>query len=252
MKLAAPDNGIHPAWPELEQAIYWFDNNSPRSLQEHLGPSELGTPCLRQLAFKMGGAKAVNMHADHWFAILGTAFHQWVAEALDVYQTTVLGRTGENRKYLIEHKVMVKGENYWTSGHTDVFDRDNLRVIDWKLMGTSSLKKFSKDEVRPSYRSQAHLYGKGWKQAGYDVREVCIVGLPRSNYLSGRHVWSEPFDESIADAALDRAASVDNLRQVLPIGMIPGGDDCTWCPFHRPHQPLSDTGCPGLDTGTST
>lgn len=235
---------MHPFAKLAMDAIYWADRVSPRSVQRDLGPSEIGDPCPRQIAYKLADTPEVNRSADYWFAILGTAAHAWLATALDRYQQEVLGRGVDNPRFLIEQRVLAVGSHYATPGHTDVYDIDEQRVVDWKLVGASSLKKVKNDEIRPGYRIQAHTYGLGWVQRGYPVREVMNVYLPRSTFLKNLHVWVEPYDEQIALQALDRVAQIDHLRQVVPIGAVPHGECSVWCPFLRP-GPLNDLGCPG-------
>ena len=46
------------------------------------------------------------------------------------------------------------------------------------------------DDVAATYRAQQHLYAKGWRNG---------------TSLSQRVTWLEPYDESVAHAALERA-----------------------------------------------
>lgn len=246
MALSAPSGPkIDPTWETLKEAIYWADRNSPRSIQTHLGPSELGSPCMRQLAMKMRGRQPVNTSADYWFAIMGTAMHEWLAKSIARWQNEVLGR----ERFLIEQRVTIVGDaDYGTNGSTDLYDTDHDEVIDWKLVGKDTLKKVSTEGTPQVYRVQRQLYGRGWELAGYPVKTVKNIYLPRSNFLSAAHVDVEPYDPQVAEEALKRAATIDQLSQVLPIGMIPAEADeggCVWCPFHVKRKPLSDTSCPG-------
>lgn len=244
MPISAPSNAEDATWRTLREAIYWAGTNTPRSLQTHLGPSELGAPCMRQLAFKMRGAKHVNTSADYWFAIMGTAMHEWLAGAIARWQNEVLGR----ERFLIEQRVTIVSGIYGTNGSTDLYDTDFNEVIDWKLCGKDALKKYKEKGTPPTYEVQRHLYGRGWELAGYPVKTVKNIYLPRSNFLAEAHVDVAPYDPVVAEKALARAASIDQLSQVLPIGMIPGEPDegdCVWCPFHVKRKHLSDKSCPG-------
>lgn len=244
MGLSAAPGAVHPFRNEVIQVIRWFDANQPRSLQRFMGPSEIGSPCMRQIGYKLAGTQPCNESADFWFAVIGTAVHDWLAAAMDTYQKVVLQR----QRWLIEQRVPVAGDptSYTTSGRSDVFDLDYGRVVDWKIVGTSSLRKYEQEGPSSDYRIQAHTYGKGWRQAGYDVKEVMNVYLPRSNFLSKTHVWCEPFDESVADAALARVGAI---KRVVDSGLsperLPAGQCSIWCAFYRPGVPLSATGCPG-------
>ena len=59
---------------ELSQVILWNEHNAPRSLQRAIGPSELGDPCDRKLAYRIAGIEPVNF-GDPWPAIVGTSIH---------------------------------------------------------------------------------------------------------------------------------------------------------------------------------
>lgn len=248
-KLAAPVDAPHPFKAELITAIRWANNNTDRSLQKFIGPSEVGTPCLRELGNKLAGTEPCN-DPDPWFAIIGTSVHDWLAFSLDQYQREVLGRTGENRRWLIENRVDISHDKFGTSGSTDLYDVDEQRVVDYKVVGNKSLTKYRVHGPTPTYKVQTHTYGKGWRQRGFPVREVALVFLPRSNFLSFTHIWSEPFDESVADAALDRVGVV---RDLLAAGISPNAlpmassdpGHCTWCDYRSPVQGV---GCPGVDT----
>lgn len=250
-RLSAPADKPHPFRETLLTAIRWADASSERSLQQFLGPSEIGTPCPRELGHRLAGTPPVNTDSDPWFAIIGTAVHDWLAWALDMYQRVELKRTGENARWLIEQRVEVDHPGYPTSGRTDVYDVDLQEVIDYKVVGTKTAKKVRVDGPSEVYKSQAHTYGKGWRQRGYPVRGVAIVFLPRSDFLDRTFIWSEPFDESKADRALDRVAT---YRALLASGVQPhqlpaGGDDsehCVWCPYHKPKVMNGPTSCPGL------
>jgi len=238
----------HPLKVELIEVVRWFDANSPRSLQTTIGPSEIGVACLRRLAYRTANTPAVNTGSDPWFAIIGTAVHDWLAGALDAYQTVVLGRTGTNRRWLIEQNVSLPSPGGDVLGHCDLYDVDAHRVTDHKIVGAASLKKYRDTGPSAQYRTQVHLYAYGLVQAGHRVAEVSIAYYPRSSWLSDLHVWAEPYDEQVAVDALTRLASVAQLAAALPMHLIPAAPDpvgCTWCDWYRPGRPADGTGCPG-------
>jgi len=245
MPLKAPV-GDHPFKLEIIQFVRAYDASRPRSMQRHLGPSEIGSPCTRQLAYKLAGVEPVNETADPWFPIIGTAVHAWLAAALDWYQYNYLGCTPDDPRFLIENRVQVDSEGgYSTSGSTDVFDLKYRRVIDWKIVGTTTMRKVTKEGPGQQYRVQGQTYGKGWAQRGLEPREVMICFLPRSNFLSRMQIHVEPYDPAVSEAAQQRLAAIDQLRQLMPIEQMPAGDCTIWCPFYRPGVPLGDKSCPG-------
>src|SRR4051812_13516148 len=66
---------------ELRRVVVEQANSSARTLQRHLGPSELGHPCDRQVVGKLAGLPTTNHVVDPWPSVLGTATHAWLAEA---------------------------------------------------------------------------------------------------------------------------------------------------------------------------
>lgn len=224
-----------------------YDASRPRSLQKHLGPSEIGSGCDRQIAYKLANRPEVNETADPWFPVIGTAVHAWLADAIWWYNTEI-GRA-DNPRFLVENRVKVqsRASGYNTSGHTDVYDMDFKRVIDWKIVGTTTMRKVTKEHGDPQqYVVQANTYGEGWVQAGYEVRELLICYLPRSNFLNKMHISSLPFTPELAHKALARVGAIE---QLVNLGAKPEtfpAADCTiWCPFYRPKVELGEHSCPG-------
>jgi hypothetical protein len=71
----------------------------------------------------------------------------------------------------------IAGQEIW--GSTDLFDHDTRTVIDHKIVGKSTLDNARRHGPSPTYRTQAHLYGMGWINAGQPVTDVAIAYLPR-------------------------------------------------------------------------
>lgn len=97
-----------------------------------------------------------------------------------------------------------------------------------------------------TYRTQAHLYGQGWVNAGHRVQTVMIVFLPRDGEFGQIFQWSEPFQPAIAEQAMAR---LNSLNQLLRLGieqataMYPepcGQDYCSWCPKADPRPPYGE------------
>jgi hypothetical protein len=247
-KIDPPPPPSHPFRQPLMDAIYWADANTARSIQRHIGPSEIGTDCPREIAYKLAETPEVTQGVDPWFAVLGTATHEWLSFALDQYQKIVLGRGPDNPRWLVEQRVRIEHSDFGLEGNTDVLDLDLMEVIDYKLLGNDALKSLRENGPTPTYKTQAHTYGKGWKQRGYPIRAVTIVGLPRSSFLKNLHIWSEPFDERVADLALSRVGMIDRAIKagVSPEVFPTGGGHCQFCHFRR-KGPADSAGCPGVD-----
>ena len=233
---------------ELSEIIYWADLNSPRSLQTAIGPSELGTPCDRRLAYRLAQATEVNS-CDPWPAIVGTGVHGWLEEAVDAWQT----RNNVRFKYMTEAALDIEG----VLGHTDLY-RDGV-VIDYKTKGTDGMRKVRKDGPAIGEKIQTQLYGYGHHLAGRPVSHVCLVYLPRAGWLRDMYVWTDEFRPDMAQRALARMRSISaGLLQVDIVNnphvydLIPAvADGCGFCPYFRRNGVMdvsgaNEKGCPGV------
>lgn len=251
MALSSPAGQPHPFSIEIQRMVQAYDASRPRSMQVHLGPSEIGSPCSRQIAMKLAGLPEVNQVADPWFPIVGSAVHEWMARMAEWYNDVYLGRA-HNPRFIVENRVSAatNGAGYDTSGSTDLYDVDHQRVVDWKIVGVTTMRKVTKgatpeEKIGPQYLVQAMTYGKGWAQAGYPVKTIMIAFLPRSNFLNKMQLVEVPYDQSIADRAQARVQTIDRLRAQLQPHQFPPGDCTVWCPFYVPKVPLGPSSCPG-------
>lgn len=194
----------------------------PRSLQKRIGPSEIGTGCDLCLGRKLAGIPQIPEVA--WFPFIGTAVHSSLEQVFS-----------QHLEFDVERKVSVgeiDGEEI--TGTADLFDRRNHIVIDWKIAGSSTLSKARRQEINPEYHAQAHLYGRGFVRAGERVEKVAIFFLPRDVGDLDRAVWyAEPYDESVAISALQRADAlakrirIEGAQNVLPtLTKVPGCYGC--------------------------
>jgi hypothetical protein len=237
--------GEHPIAADLRGVITEAARRAPRSQQVALGPSEIGEPCARQLAYKLMHHPASNAESDPWPSIVGTAVHEWLASAFTAANTR-LGRI----RYLVEQSVTIRDG---LSGTCDLYDADHARVIDHKVPGATSMTEQKKRGPRAGYRSQIHLYGLGFARMGLPVRDVALALYPRGGLLSGLWIWSEPYDETVALAALARHDAILEAASALDVSghpdryrMLPRetGHHCTYCPFWSAGPDTGD-GCPG-------
>ena len=191
--------------PDLQAVIEDAMVNDPRSLQTTLGPSEIGCACDRclitMLTAQASGVKAPEDFAA-WLPTLGRAVHEWL-------EWTVLNHlavSGSDR-YLVEGRVAVGtvgGVEIF--GNSDVFDTHTGTVVDYKITGTTTLRSCKKAGAKTTYRNQIQTYGKGWEDAGYDVRSVAAWYLPRNGFTVGAgYLHQEPYDRQIALDVLARA-----------------------------------------------
>ncbi len=226
----------------------------PRSLQKRIGPSEIGVPCDRRLGYRLGGVTEVN-RADTvaWKPFVGTAVHEQFANIIARHEIARFTDGTVAPRYMVEHKVNV-GQILGVdiTGSCDLFDSHTGTVVDWKF----TTRNMIRENYRPNgpgeqYRTQAHLYGRGFARAGYDVRNVMIVFLTRDGEFHDRWVWSEPYDETVATDALARATSIATAIEALgndfTIPTLPAADaHCNWCPWHKQGASDLTRSCPGM------
>ena len=236
---------------DLTKIIMWTERDSPRSRQRAIGPSELGDPCDRRIAYKLTGTDPVNRSGDPWPAVVGTAIHNWLEVAVTQYQK-VHGYQG----WIVEQRV---APDNLVSGRSDLFHVPSGTVVDYKTASSDKIRKLHRGEAPSSaYITQINLYGLGHERAGREVHSVALVYYPRSGWLNDAFVWHAPYDRGIAMGALDRLYAIgfklldlDIRNHPEKIVEIPatGGDNCVWCPmFSREMNPgavASQNGCPG-------
>jgi hypothetical protein len=227
--------------------------HAPRSLQTTPGPSELGTPCTRRLAYKtLDWDPKPNTGTDPWAAIIGTAAHAWMAEA---YFQANLELKWE--RYLIEHRVRLPSG---ITGSSDLYDRATGINNDWKITSPANIAKYRKNGPGAQYQAQAHLYALGMQLAGEKPADVAITFLPRGGRIDGLWVWSEPYQPAIAVNAISRYEAIRQFHYTLDPeknperwALLPTADaHCTYCPWFLPGSADLSSGCPGHNPQPAT
>lgn len=266
--LALDDEGEHLTAPRDPSAVLCDELKGvlrrkwklhPRSQQKAIGPSEVGHPCPRRLASMLLQFPRINPEFDPLPAWLGTAGHAKFEDAVE-YDNEQVALTDETRKHwgrtapegfagrwLSERRVTVRAD---LSGTCDLFDTWTGTVLDLKFPGVDRMRKYKKEGPSPEYRIQAHAYGRGYRNEGFEVNRVGIWFIPRGGMLASSFVWSEPYNDEIVNEMLDK---LDNIAIVLDemqieqhperLSMVPKvAHDCIFCPFHttrrdddRPH-----------------
>lgn len=254
---AAPVSGSSP-WAaayaaELRRYVEDYANGSARSVQRHLGPSEIGHLCHRQVAGKLAQLPATNHVSDPWPSIMGTAGHAWMEGCLQ----GVNARLGRER-FLTEHRVTPGMGFEAHPGTGDGYDRDYLAVIDHKFLGDSSMGKLRSAGPPRHYFVQFLLYMLGFQALGLEVRRIVLLAWPRTrSSLDAMFVWEREVTE--ADDAFLREVVLPELeyRKAWAAALVTGAarlsdvpmdprDECHFCPFYRPQSARDDgPGCPG-------
>lgn len=235
----------------LREIFYSYVNRNSadnRSAQTTLGPSEIGSPCDRQIAMKLLGVPAVNPQ-ESWAPFVGTAVHVSLAEMFE-------WANGANSGRFAVEMPLTFGSATVPRGTGDLLDRVLFMFLDNKLMGKYSLKKLIEQGPSETYRVQLHTYGYGAELAGEKVKEIALIGWPREeSSLANLYVHVEPYDRQVA---LDAIARVERLNREAQGRMATeggdtmavaqqflAGDDCRWCPFYNKADKGFTRGCPG-------
>lgn len=230
---------------------------NPRNHQAAIGMSEIGTPCPRKLAYRLGGQERINPARMSWRSFSGTAIHAYLA---DIFTQANSGRT--RTRWLTEHSVTADrvGDGPLL-GHTDLYDTQTGNVLDWKNVSRLTMKSVRGGVIPPGYRVQAHCYGRGWELKGYEVDRVYILFMPQGGEVEEFIWWNEPYDRAVALKAMARANQLYGIGQVMGFKSLaemttPVRDYCEYCPWYSPLNSDPSLGrCPGapeLATDTPT
>ncbi len=247
MTVAAPSGVTFK--DELVAMLAHHSANQPRSQQRRLGPSEVGHPCTRKLAYGLTLAPRCNDHAgDPLPSMVGTGAHAQMEDVLAGYNEW------HGQRFLIENRVEP------TPGFTGTMDAYDLRdhaVIDWKFPGTTKMSTVRRDQ-HPGilYEVQAHLYGLGALRAGLTPRIVRIAFIPRAGFSTNTYVWEVPWNPEIAMAVINRMTSTIAMAADLQVDRHPDRYavfpatpfQCDYCPWHH-LKPAGPYECAGGDEG---
>jgi hypothetical protein len=227
----------------IERAIV----NHPRSQQQLVGPSEIGTPCTRKLAHRIAQTPAVGPEMANWRATVGTAVHAWLAGALEA-DNRALGV----HRWSVEQKVYIGDIGAdGIFGSCDVLDHLTATAIDWKIPSITTVKaKRSAKHPGTEYRIQVHTYACGWEAFDIPVKNVAVYFLPAAGELADGYFWSEPHDCQVTTDALKRANDLELvMRGFGPANVIPqlatAPDYCSGCKWYRPGATDLARECPG-------
>lgn len=232
---------------DLDEVIRTSFKNAGRSKQVALGCSEVGQECTLRLAYRMADLPPVNNGGDPWPAIVGTAIHAWMEQAVTDFQA-IHG----TRRWLTELAVFPSDI---VAGHTDLYDTETGTVLDYKFPSPDNFKKMKTDGPSAQYVTQVQLYGLGHERAGREVKRVGLVALGRQGWLKDLWVWTVPYDRAQALGAVERIYSLG--AKMIELG-LPESDAwqhidrspsrlCRgWCPYWNGNvTEASSKGCPG-------
>lgn len=242
---------------DLKGLIRNHSKAHPRSNQVALGPSELGHPCARHVVQGLLGGKdhAVNPESDPLPAYIGTAAHARFEQAVELANQWDAANDDtaidEPLRWISERKVTIRAG---LSGTCDLYDTHTNTVVDLKFPGTTAMTDYRKNGPSVLYRTQAHLYGRGYVNEGRPVGNVAIWFIPRSGLLSTSFLWQEPYDDKLVESTLERldglillADGMDLEHNTDLLQWVPTTPyKCTWCPYYDiSNTSSSDWACKG-------
>ena len=228
---------------DLIQAALSSEWSKPRSVQTMVGPSQVGNPCDRSLAYDVAVEQGRVLEycpelltnsrpgSDPWRAIVGTAVHAWLDLA-----------TGGSRwlRGVAVEASLFDGDREplplsVVRGHIDLYDTETYTMVDHKVLGRTSTARLLRDGPPPKYRVQGHLYAAGLVRLGLRVDQVAIAAWPRDGLIRDLYLWEEPFDPARAGSALLRLAQI---REDVRAGNAkdgfsaePSSSTCRYCPL---------------------
>jgi hypothetical protein len=210
----------------LLTVLHAKDATRDRSTQTQVGPSEIGG-CRRKVWYRLNGQPHTNEDQSKLAAIMGTAIHAAIEEAIGHLDP-------DGKDYLVETEVS-HGD---MKAHVDLFIPSTGAVIDWKTSKVKNLSYFPSKQQR----WQVQIYGYLLAQNGHTVNTVNLVAIARDGAEKDVKVHSEPYDEDIALEALEW------LTEVKAMETAPEPEkDATFCKSYCQYYDASGMmGCVGL------
>ncbi len=166
----------------LLNALRAKDAGRSRSTQVQIGPSELGG-CRRKVWYRLNDQPETNDNEMKLAAIMGTAIHAAIEEALS-----------NDPNVLIETEVEYNG----MKAHVDCFVPGTGDVIDWKTSKVKNLSYFPSTQQRWQVQTYGYLLAKN----GHDVKRVSLVAIARDGDERDVKVHTEEYNEEMALEAL--------------------------------------------------
>lgn len=242
---------------------------APRSQQVHLGPSEIGVACDRQIVGKLLSEPKTNHVVDPWPSIVGTAVHAWLADAFELDNENQAGppsswprERADLRRWHTERRVVPHPDH---AGTADLYDARERAVLDHKVLGGSSMAKVRAASGPPrKYVAQLGLYALGYLREGFPVERVGLIAYPRTgSSLDGTYVWETPMDAGMAALLTEVFADMERRKyyalavtegrmRLTEVPITPTQDECYFCPFYRPDAASAGAGCDGKRPHLST
>lgn len=205
---------------DLRRVLEWAMDNDPRTLQVVLGPSEIGMGCDRCLVHALAG-HGTAADSGSWLPTIGKAVHTWLSGA--ILRHWVAQPEDTPRRWLTDHRVTVGTITGYgqISGELDLFDTLTGTVVDYKIVGKTTLDKVRRRGASTTYQRQVQAYAAGLAAQGYDVRAVAVWFLPRNGTNLGHGtLWTAPYDPAVTEQTLARANALWAGVQALGVEAV--------------------------------
>jgi len=211
----------------LQVALKEADSNRGRSQQTALGASSVGG-CKRQAWHIIQGTPKTNFETENLAAIIGTAIHGAIYEAMKSYDIFgddfILEETFQDQYFL---------------GNCDFYSRKSETVYDWKSV---TLKKLEKGGLpTKQQKMQVNIYASLIAQQ-YPVKRVGLVFIPRDGKMSDIVKWEDDYNPKLVEEAREWVADVQS-RTEAPAPEKSANFFCReYCSFW---DPTGEIGCTG-------
>jgi hypothetical protein len=208
----------------LKTALVENDKARERSLQTEIGASSV-YGCSRQAWNIIHQQPKVNLNTESLGAIIGTAVHATLAEAMKQADTF--------DDFLIEEEFKTPD----LKGHVDLYIKSTKTVIDWKTTTKKNMSRFPSEQQK----MQVHLYGYLIEENGLPVETVALCAIPRDGWMKDVRIWETPYSREIALAGIQW---VHDLQSQLspPAPERPKQFCKDFCEFY---DERGVSGCPG-------
>lgn len=180
----------------VTKSLVATDKERDRSQQVEIGASSVGG-CRRAAWHILQQTPTTNHNTENLAAILGTAIHAHLAEAIKISDPF-----GED--FLIEEEVRTDD----LKGHVDLYIKSAKKVVDWKTTTKKSLLEFPKEQQK----MQINLYGYLLSANGYEVETVALVGIARDGRMKDIKVWEEKYNPELALEGLKWLQEIKDMK----------------------------------------
>jgi len=211
----------------LTIALNEADSQRDRSTQVELGASSVGG-CRANAWHILNQTPKTNLDTEKLSAIMGTAIHNTIYEALKAYD--VFGND-----FILEESF----SDEFFKGHCDFYSRESETVYDWK---TVTLAKLAKGGLPTKQQKiQVNIYASLIAQK-YPVKRVGLVFIPRDGKMKDIVAWEDDYNPKLVDEARIWVAQVKAMETPPP----PEKSAAFWCAeYCQFYDRTGEIGCQG-------